>query len=257
MHIALWLDSESAIGWGQSPDFPYREGSFFGNLFPSPWSGYYCNGADYASGEVPGRLGSPMTSSVYVNPYGANAPCAATCTAHGADGFDSCPDTVTAGHRWNHVVSVWRNFDAGTAYKICNKQSGKCLGVVSASTVDGAKVEQRTYAGAAGQTWAILQVAPGKYRIVNVNSGRAMDVSGNQMIQKAYVGSPTQQSAVASLADQTGFALIKPSSSTTSAFSVATTSDGAIAQLTTNLTMDFAKWNMVGVGSLPAGWSPK
>ena len=63
MHVGIWLDSEGAIGWGQSTDYPYREGSFFGNLFPNPWKGYYCNGPDYGSAETSGRLGarSPRT----------------------------------------------------------------------------------------------------------------------------------------------------------------------------------------------------
>src|SRR5581483_5655457 len=44
-HITLWLDGDSsAIGWGRSTDYPYQEGSFFGNIFVSPPTAYYCNG---------------------------------------------------------------------------------------------------------------------------------------------------------------------------------------------------------------------
>ena len=66
-HISIWLvGPDTGIGWGVSPHFPYQEGAFFGNIFASPWQGYYCAGKDMASGEVPGRLGTPLASNVYV-----------------------------------------------------------------------------------------------------------------------------------------------------------------------------------------------
>ena len=123
MNIDIWLDSEGAIGWGTSPDFPYQEGSFFGNLFPNPWQGYYCNGKGYDAGAVPGRLGAPLASNVYVNPYGGNVECGASgqCSAHGVDGYNSCNTSINGVFKtWTKVVTVWRNFDANTAYKICN-----------------------------------------------------------------------------------------------------------------------------------------
>ena len=43
------------------------------------------------------------------------------------DGYKSC-----AG--FNHVVTVWRNFDPNTDYKVCARSSGKCLDVQGAST---------------------------------------------------------------------------------------------------------------------------
>src|SRR4051812_3812028 len=75
-HISIWMvGPDSGIGWGSSPDFPYQEGAFFGNIIVNPWQGYYCAGKDMASGEVPGRLGTPMASTVYVDPYGAGVGC--------------------------------------------------------------------------------------------------------------------------------------------------------------------------------------
>ena len=165
VHIALWLDSEGAIGWGQNPSFPYQEGSFFGNLFPAPWTGYFCNGKGFDQGAVPGRLGAPLASNVYVDPFGANVECSTSmrCTAHGTDGYDSCT-TPSDNKLWKHVVTAWRNYDPKTLYKICNFATGKCLGVSSASTADGAAIEQRGYTGAAGQTWSVLQLWPGSTR---------------------------------------------------------------------------------------------
>ena len=52
---ALFLDA-TELGWGQSASYPYQEGSFFGNIFTSPPTMYYCDGKDFAVG-VHDRLG--------------------------------------------------------------------------------------------------------------------------------------------------------------------------------------------------------
>ncbi len=82
-HISIWMvGPDPGIGWGTSALYPYQEGAYFGNIFAAPWQGYYCAGNDMASGEVPGRLGSPLASNVYVDKYGAGGLCKqpAACT---------------------------------------------------------------------------------------------------------------------------------------------------------------------------------
>jgi hypothetical protein len=257
VHIGLWLDSESAIGWGQSTDYPYQEGSFFGNLFPqTSWSGYYCMGRDFDVGAVPGRLGNALTSSVYVDPFGSNVGCAAYCGAHAnSDGFDSCN---AMNRSWTHVVTAWRNFDPNTAYKICNYQNGKCLGTVASSTVDGALVEQRAYTGTAAQTWSVLQVSPGKYKVININSGKALDrdaCATPHLAQKTYAATTTQLIAIKSLGlatSQIGRYNLVPSAAATG-FDVAGATDGILGQLDSNLTADSAKWLITPVGTIAAG----
>ena len=89
-HIAIWLDGpDAAIGWGSSPAYPYQEGAFFGNLIANPWQGYYCLGKDMGSGEVPGRLGTALSTNVYANAYGYEAKCANNCTTTN-EGFTQC-----------------------------------------------------------------------------------------------------------------------------------------------------------------------
>jgi hypothetical protein len=256
VHIGLWLDSEGAIGWGQNTDYPYQEGAFFGNLFTqNSWSGYYCLGKDFDAGAVPGRLGNALASSVYVDPFGANVACHnATCAAHSnGDGYDNCS---VGGKTWTHVVTAWRNFDANTIYKICDYGTGKCLGTVASSTADGAQIEQRSYTGAKAQTWWVLQVSAGKYKIVNVNSLKALDQDTSatrKVIQKTYTGIPAQLVAIKSLAGtQFGRFNIVPSSGTT-VFDMPLMTDGAIAQLDANSTADAAKWTIVPVGALASG----
>ena len=110
------------------------------------------------------------------------------------EGFSSCADPTpqapyAAGHRWNHPVTVYRNFEPTMLFKICNKNGGntKCLGVVNGSTTSGANVEVRDYTGAPGQTWTIAQVSSGVYKIINKTSGMSLDVNGSNMVQKPYV----------------------------------------------------------------------
>lgn len=115
IHVPLWLVAQNtAVGWGQDPDFPNQEASFFGNVFalgahgtdPTKAPSYYCMGAKYNVNPPQGRLGSMQTSPPYVNGFGAaNTACATRCTPGDypsqSDGFKAC-------NGWNQVVTVWR-----------------------------------------------------------------------------------------------------------------------------------------------------
>ena len=197
-HVALWLDSDSsAVGWGQSTAYPYQEGSFFGNVFHTPPTAYYCNGKDFDQGVVPGRLGANQAGAPYVNPFAAQGGyCASSCTAadypYNKDGYKAC-----AGY--THVVTVWRNFDPNTNYKVCSRNSGKCLDVWNASTADGAQLVQYSLNGGNNQKWRITQVSPGHYTFRNVRSNKFLDISGAStgngvpLIQWPATGSANQQ----------------------------------------------------------------
>ena len=63
-HIQLWLDSDvPSIGWGRSTDYPYQEGSFFGNIFESPPKAYYCDGKDLQSGDPTRGVSAPISGT--------------------------------------------------------------------------------------------------------------------------------------------------------------------------------------------------
>jgi hypothetical protein len=100
-------------------------------------------------------------------------------------------------------VTVWRNFDPTTPYKICNKQSGSCLSVASGSTADDAPIVEAPYAAAASQKWIVTQIAPQKYKVINLNSAKALDKAsspstrggsngGTGVVQEPYKGTPDQ-----------------------------------------------------------------
>jgi hypothetical protein len=251
VHIPIWLDSEGAIGWGQNSSFPYQEGSFFGNIFVNPPKGYFCNGKDFSSGTVPGRLGVGQATAPYTNPFGTPGPCDWYCakssaTTNGvADGFTSC-------NGYAHVVTVWRNFDVSTQYKIVNKQNGKVLEVAGGSTSAGAAIQQRAYSGGSNQKWTITQISTGKYKVINVKSGKALDLNGSSttdgtaLVQQTYGGKATQLWSFQSLADQAGNYEISPSGKLSSTVWPASgsTTDGAAVQAITYNTSDAQKWQI-------------
>jgi hypothetical protein len=258
-HISLWLDGEGAVGWGKSTDYPYMEGAFFGNLITDQssnnvaggWTGYYCNGADYDQGSVPGRLGAPLTSTVYQNGYGGGVLCTQgqggvnKCNLHSdGSGFDNCtiaPNGVST--TYNHVVTVWRNYEPGMPYKICNS-ANLCLTAFGSGP--GAPVNGSTYAGATTQQWYVTQVSPGRYKLVNAATGYALDYVGSKAIQNTYTGAASQLDAIAPIAGQPGRFRLAPSSWTAAGFDGGLTA-GAQTTVSTNVASDSAKWVLTGI----------
>lgn len=248
-NIDLWLDGDSpAIGWGRSSNHPYQEGSFFGNIFQSPPKAYFCNGRDFNQGVVPGRIGANQSGVPYTNPFGNGAYCKDRCAAadypYSADGYKAC-------YGFNHVVTVWRNFDVNTEYKVCARHSGKCLDVANESTADNAQLVQYTYKGSANQKWRIRQVSPGKYTFTNVKSGKNLDINGGwagdgaQLIQFAPNGALNQQWSFTPTGD--GYFKFSPGSNPNGSLDVerASTADAARVQQWTWRGSSWQQWNIV------------
>jgi len=276
LHVGIWLvGPDNGIGWATSPDYPYQEAGYFGNIFAPNPHGNYCAGANLGGGASKGRLGSTIGSSILASPYGTqwdgvsnqNVPvfCANGsnnyCTMSGG-GFSSCQDSspqtpYSGGHSWSHVVTVWRNFEPTQLYKICSK-SGKCLGVVGGSTTSGANVEQKNYTGALGQGWQILQVSPGNYKIVNRTSGMVMDLNGAQVVQRPYTGASSQIFPLTYINGEPGRANLKMASITNGAqlmgyaYNAGTGNDAPVQAVTGfpsgDGSPDFARWSFIPIG---------
>jgi hypothetical protein len=276
LHVGIWLTGpDTGIGWDGSPDYPYQEAAYFGNMFAPNPHGNYCAGKNLGGGASKGRLGnSVVTSNIPASPFGTqwdgvsnqNVPvfCANGsnnyCTASGT-GFSSCQDTspqapYSSGHAWTHVVTVWRNFEPTQLYKICNK-SNKCLGVVGGSTTSGANVEMRGYTAALGQTWQILQVNPGQYKVVNRTSGMVMDLNGAQVVQRPFVaGTNSQLLPISYIASEPGRANLKMVSITNGAMLMGqngASNDGTLVQAVTGYpadagSPDTARWAFIPIG---------
>ncbi|HEY4184956.1 MAG TPA: RICIN domain-containing protein, partial [Polyangia bacterium] len=122
----------------------------------------------------------------------------------------------TGGTKYTHIVTVYRNFDPSTQYKICDRATGMCL--ASSNSTAGSQVVRAAYNKSASQKWMITQSAAGKYKVVNVQTGMSLDMAGGKtalntaLVQAAYTNSATQQWAFTSVADGTGFFQLKPAS---------------------------------------------
>jgi hypothetical protein len=176
VHIPLWMVSPNTnVGWGTSPSYPNREGTYFGNIFPANPKAYYCNGPGFANSTVPGRLGAYQTNRPYTNPFGQDALCGSGCIPGGpsGEGFSSC-------NGYANPVTVWRQpapaFDPNRDYKICAKHSGKCLDSDIYQNYDGGRVIQWDYVGGANQKWKITTLAESYYKICNKGTGRCLDL---------------------------------------------------------------------------------
>ncbi|MQM25898.1 RICIN domain-containing protein [Glycomyces albidus] len=75
-------------------------------------------------------------------------------------------------HGWGDDVGVPQASD------IVSRVSGKCVDVVSGSTVDGAEIIQYTCHGGANQQWELRAVSGGYVQIVSRASGKCIDISG-------------------------------------------------------------------------------
>lgn len=54
----------------------------------------------------------------------------------------------------------------------------KCIEIDGASTANGAGLIQNNYTGATNQQWSFVDLGNGYFQIINVNSGKALDVPG-------------------------------------------------------------------------------
>ncbi|MET3424660.1 hypothetical protein BJ973_003872 [Actinoplanes tereljensis] len=88
--------------------------------------------------------------------------------------------------------------NAATYYRITNRNSGKVMDVVSASTANSAEVKQYAWNGGGNQKWEFQDAGGGYFRIVNQTSNKCLDVAsastadGGNIIQYTC-GSGTNQ----------------------------------------------------------------
>lgn len=224
VHVPIWLDSSiPAIGYGSSSSYPNEEGTFFGNLFTTSNGkvpAYYCEGAGFANGIVPGRLGATTSAAgIFTNPFGSGALCAAHCSAapgsSKGQGYSSC-------NGYTHPITVWRAasyrpvFDPAYAYRFINSQSGLAMDVAASSTANGASViEYVPSTTKTNQQFQIVLTASSTWKLIALHSGKAIagtgSSDGSSVQQTSYSGASSQQWGID---DHNGhFKLINKSSS--------------------------------------------
>lgn len=97
-------------------------------------------------------------------------------------------------------------FDPNKCYRIVAKHSGKVLKIKNGSNANGQLVQQGAWnESQLDNRWNVINLNNGYYKIVNVQSGKAMDVAGSSMsngadiIQWPYNGTNNQQWKIISL----------------------------------------------------------
>jgi hypothetical protein len=160
VHIPIWLVSQTltSIGWGQSPNYPNQEGTFFGNIFRANTAGhvdaYYCNGPGFDKDVVPGRLGANqqgapyrnMFSSLYCN-YNGCVP-SDYKTNNVPDGYKACAMGDGAQSAWNNMITVWRQ----------NKAYDASGNAIAGKTANGATIRYDFETGSEGWSGSGLSV---------------------------------------------------------------------------------------------------
>ncbi|GAB4001017.1 ricin-type beta-trefoil lectin domain protein [Glycomyces albus] len=85
-------------------------------------------------------------------------------------------------HAWGDDIG-----GGGDVVDLVNRNSGKCVDVVSGSTDDGAEIIQYDCHGGDNQQWLLQDVGGGYYEIVSVASGKCIDVDGVSTANNARI----------------------------------------------------------------------
>jgi hypothetical protein len=74
-----------------------------------------------------------------------------------------------------------------TYYRITNRNSGKVMDAVSASTADNAEIKQYSWNGGGNQRWEFQDAGGGYLRVINQNSGKCLDVAAGSTANGANI----------------------------------------------------------------------
>ncbi|MFD1368922.1 pectinesterase family protein [Actinoplanes sichuanensis] len=144
---------------------------------------------------------------------------------------------------------------AGTTYQLIVKKSGKCLDVPSASTANGALLQQ--WGCTANSAWQQFKLvaAGGNFLIQNVNSGKCLDVpagsttSGQQLQQWGCASTQTNQQWRLSASGTDTFQVINVNSGLCISDQGASTANGAAVIQETCTANSNKQWAFTAVSS--------
>lgn len=138
-------------------------------------------------------------------------------------------------------------------FQVKNRNSGKLLEVVSASTADGAAIGQWGPTGSAAQVWQIPSAASGSFNLVNKNSAKLLEVPGASstdgvdVVQWGPTANSTQRWNLAPNAD--GYwTVTNANSNKLLEIDACSTTDGAVAQQWGPTGATCQQWQLVREG---------
>jgi hypothetical protein len=145
------------------------------------------------------------------------------------------------------------NLNGDGSYTLINVGSGKALDVSEAGTADGTNVRIWTSNGTSAQKWQLVPISSivsgATYKLINVNSGKALDVTGAGTAVGTNVEIYTDNNTAAQrwqviLNSDGSYKLINPNSDKTLDVANAGTADGTNVQISGDNGSGAQKWQM-------------
>ncbi|MEJ2859140.1 MULTISPECIES: non-reducing end alpha-L-arabinofuranosidase family hydrolase [unclassified Saccharothrix] len=150
--------------------------------------------------------------------------------------------------------------DTTAWYVLVNRNSGKAIDVSSASTADGAAIQQYARHDGANQQWQFVDSGGGYYRLKSKNSGKVLDVTSKSTADGARIqqwtdnGGANQQFRLAD-SDSGYVRLINRNSGKAVEVQGAATTDGAPVVQYSDWNGSNQQWQLVRVGTGQPGCS--
>jgi GH43 family beta-xylosidase len=140
-----------------------------------------------------------------------------------------------------------------TAYRLVNRNSGKCLDVADGATADGTNVRQWTCNGAAAQRWRVEDQGDDTNRLVNVATGKVLDVAdcsaadGADIRQWSWLNNACQRFRLVYTATGGWVRMVNASSGKVADVANCGTGDGVDVRQWTWLTNNCQQWQIQAV----------
>lgn len=98
-------------------------------------------------------------------------------------------DAITSGFNlnWIELSPVTVGAVPNGTYKIINRNSGRALDVVDASTANGAKLQQWGYSGTLNQKWVLTHRGGNQYTITSAQTGKGIDEASHTALSGDYI----------------------------------------------------------------------
>jgi glucuronoarabinoxylan endo-1,4-beta-xylanase len=158
--------------------------------------------------------------------------------------------------QWSSVTNAnlqWSLQPVDGTYKLISQYSGSAMDVWGAVTTNGSPIAQCGYTGGANQQWTLTALTNNLYKIIGVQSGRALDVdnsqggtaNGTRVMLYDYNSSGSNQKYKLT-STEVGQFRITPNSATGSCLDVSgpSTADGATVHLWQWLNAANQKWSV-------------
>ena len=152
------------------------DGTTFGSqpAYVLPIQGTATTSYLYLGDRWAGASGGPVNNSQYVwLPIAFPTSTTMSLTWYPSITVDTATGTVTG--------------NAPLSYRVTNRNSGKVMDAVGASTANNAEVKQYAWNSGANQRWDFQDAGGGYFRIVNQNSGKCVDVAESSTADGANI----------------------------------------------------------------------